>query len=478
MDKLSHLILHAVEEGKWNGIKAGRNGPVVSHLMFADDLLLFGEANEKQMHCVIDTLNQFCGMSGQEVSRDKTSILFSRNVERSMRSRLLHISSYKETNRFGNYLGVPLTGGAPKRSDFQYILDQVSSKLSAWKANTLSFAGRVTLAKSVIEAVPIYPMMSSKIPKSCLDDIQRMQRQFIWGDTDQKKKLHAIAWDKITVPKWMGGLGIRKLEIMNQACLSKLNWKLNSGSEEFWCTVMHGKYADQGSSSIKATDSSLRKALFKIEPMLHQFSVWTVGDGEDIDAWSQVWIEEGLRLDQQLNIPSHMVGLKVRELVDDNGGWNWSLLESWMPYEYQQKIAAIYPPSHENGRDIRAGVGGNSNGFAVASMYNNLCGYLHKDNSTMWCRLWKMKTPERVRAFMWMAMHNRLITNSLKSKMGLCHVMCSHCGDVEETTLHVLRDCPKAMNVWVQVIPVQSRGLFFMGETQHCNVSLSMELEE
>ncbi|MCH93152.1 putative ribonuclease H protein, partial [Trifolium medium] len=124
MDKLSHLILHAVEEGKWNGIKAGRNGPVVSHLMFADDLLLFGEANEKQMHCVIDTLNQFCGMSGQEVSRDKTSILFSRNVERSMRSRLLHISSYKETNRFGNYLGVPLTGGAPKRSDFQYILDQ------------------------------------------------------------------------------------------------------------------------------------------------------------------------------------------------------------------------------------------------------------------------------------------------------------------------------------------------------------------
>jgi hypothetical protein len=118
-----------------------------------------------------------------------------------MRNSLLQISGYKETTSFGRYLGVPLTGMAPKKNDFQYILDQVSNKLSAWKANHLSFAGRVTLAKSVIEAVPIYPMMSSSIPKSCLDDIQRIQRRFIWGDTDQKKKFHAIGWDTITVPK-------------------------------------------------------------------------------------------------------------------------------------------------------------------------------------------------------------------------------------------------------------------------------------
>jgi hypothetical protein len=185
MDKLSHLIVQAVDEGKWKGIKAGRNGPTVSHLMFADDLLLFGEANENQMRCVIETLQQFCDMSGQQVSHEKTSILFSRNVERGTRNNLLRISGFKETTEFGNYLGVPLTGRATKRSDFQYILDQVTAKLSTWKAKQLSFAGRVTLAKSVIEAVPIYPMMSTKIPKSCLEDIQKMQRQFIWGDTDQ-----------------------------------------------------------------------------------------------------------------------------------------------------------------------------------------------------------------------------------------------------------------------------------------------------
>jgi len=45
----------------------------------------------------------------------------------------------------------------------------------------LSFAGRITLAKSVIEAVPIYPMMKTSIPKSILEDIQKLQRKFIWG---------------------------------------------------------------------------------------------------------------------------------------------------------------------------------------------------------------------------------------------------------------------------------------------------------
>jgi hypothetical protein len=246
--------------------------------MFADDHLLFGEASEKQMKCVIDTLNQFCNISGQEVSIDKTSILFSKNVERSMRMKLLQISGFEETTYFGKYLGVPLIGRAPKRANFQYIIDQASTKLSITKANQLSFAGRVALAKSVIEAVPIYPMMSSKIPKSCLDEIQMMQRQFIWGDMEQKRRFHAVGWDKISVPKWLRGLGLRKLDVMNKACLLKLDWKLQCGSNDY--SVLRGKYDDV----VRNSDSSFWKELMKLRPMLENFTFWHVGNGSEIDA--------------------------------------------------------------------------------------------------------------------------------------------------------------------------------------------------
>lgn len=45
MDKLSHLITEAIEKGSWTSLRARRHGPSVSHLMFADDVLLVGEGN-------------------------------------------------------------------------------------------------------------------------------------------------------------------------------------------------------------------------------------------------------------------------------------------------------------------------------------------------------------------------------------------------------------------------------------------------
>jgi len=39
----------------------------------------------------------------------------------------------------------------------------------------------VTLAKLVIEAIPVYCMMITSIPQSVLLDVQHLQRNFIWG---------------------------------------------------------------------------------------------------------------------------------------------------------------------------------------------------------------------------------------------------------------------------------------------------------
>lgn len=44
LDKLSHMIMDIMEKREWDGMKVGNNGPKVSHLMFSDDLILFGKA--------------------------------------------------------------------------------------------------------------------------------------------------------------------------------------------------------------------------------------------------------------------------------------------------------------------------------------------------------------------------------------------------------------------------------------------------
>ena len=139
--------------------------------MFADDLLFFEKATEEEMIHVTETFQTSCDMLGQEVSNEKTSVLFSNNFPKNMKVKLTQISSFQKTNQLGKYLGVPLSGKYLKRIDYQYVVEQISSNHAIWKSKQLSFAGRVTLAKSVMKAIMIYLMMTNMMPKMCIDEI-------------------------------------------------------------------------------------------------------------------------------------------------------------------------------------------------------------------------------------------------------------------------------------------------------------------
>jgi hypothetical protein len=300
MDKLSHLIAEAVEDGQWKPMRAGRNGPLISHLMFADDLLLFSLATDENMMVVMNVLQKFCSMSGQQVNYDKSSIFFSRNVSVAKRASLTNQSGLKETTQLGKYLGIPALEKSPRVHDFQYLVENVKARLAGWKAKQLSLAGRITLAKSVIQAIPIYPMMSTPIPKSCLKEIEKVQRAFIWGDTEEKKKAHMISWETLTQPKWSGGVGLRKLQPMNDACLMKMGWSLMTGEHSLWGDVLIGKYGRSGWSqkqiSVSSSDSFLWKALARLWPELEFHRCWAVGNGSNVNVWTDKWIDDNTRL--------------------------------------------------------------------------------------------------------------------------------------------------------------------------------------
>lgn len=131
MDKLSHLIEYELNQQHWKPFCIGKNGVNISHLMFVDDLLLFGEITEKQWLCITQTLQIFCCMLGQEVSIEKSNIIFSNNVSRRVRPNLVHLSRYHKIISLGKYLGVPLKGESLRNQDFGYVLDQISKKLSS-----------------------------------------------------------------------------------------------------------------------------------------------------------------------------------------------------------------------------------------------------------------------------------------------------------------------------------------------------------
>ncbi|CAN1799142.1 Putative ribonuclease H protein At1g65750 [Linum perenne] len=67
----------------------------------------------------------------------------------------------------------------------------------------------------------------------------------------------------------------------------------------------------------------------------------------------------------------------------------------------------------------------------------------------IWRLIWRWKGPQRIRQFLWLVAHNRLLTNSERHRRHLAEIgSCQVCPGHEESVLHVLRDCPLASATW------------------------------
>ena len=66
-----------------------------------------------------------------------------------------------------------------------------------------------------------------------------------------------------------------------------------------------------------------------------------------------------------------------------------------------------------------------------------------------WKGIWKLPIPQRVRMFLWLCYHDRILSNSNRFIRHLTDdPRCYACGEVEENTSHIIRDCPAARLVW------------------------------
>lgn len=52
-----------------------------------------------------------------------------------------------------------------------------------------------------------------------------------------RRELDGVRWSVITKSKDVGGLGLRKLDVMSQVCILKIGWNLHAGNEDF-CVVL------------------------------------------------------------------------------------------------------------------------------------------------------------------------------------------------------------------------------------------------
>jgi hypothetical protein len=321
MEVLSQIIMKSIEDGQWKPVRLSRNGPPLSHLFFADDVLLFAKATKSQALLISNLLKKFATYSGLKVNAAKSRAFFSSSTKRGKISAIATSTGINRTRSLGKYLGFPMMHGRLQRKDFEFLEEKVSKRLESWQHNLLNKAGKMTLVKSVLNSIPNYYMQVAWLPQSTCDSIDKMARNFLWKGTSNTG-IHLVGWEKITKPKKLGGLGIRKAREANTSLLGKLVWSIHKNSDALWVQIIKHKYLKDELllSTIKKPGSITWNAIMKALLALKDGFQFRLGDGKS-SFWYTNWSGMGSLANQVLYVDIHDIEMRVRD-VFTNGNWN------------------------------------------------------------------------------------------------------------------------------------------------------------
>ncbi|KAL4599564.1 hypothetical protein ACB092_11G135600 [Castanea dentata] len=272
-------------------------------------------------------------------------------------------------------------------------------------------ASRAVLIQASSSSIPAYVMQSNLLPEKVLEGIDRVNRNFLWGSTENSKKMHWVGWKKVTRPKEDGGLGLQTTKGRNTALLAKLNWRFHTESNGPWAKVLKLKYCNQqrrnARNENKLPSSRTWKSLKNGEVIFKKGAKWTPGYESNLDFWNDIWSNFGpLRNVIQGPLTSSSSKLKVKD-VRDSGSWNWPIIQMDLPIEIIRELQATPIPITTKIEDRLAWKFSSQGEFDLKSAYLlTLEPTVEVPFKEKW--VWNLKTLPRIQAFVWRCMHQSI----------------------------------------------------------------------
>ncbi|XP_010463143.1 PREDICTED: uncharacterized protein LOC104743796 [Camelina sativa] len=435
---LSSLISTSVKANHIHGFRASRNGPAISHMLFADDSLLFCKADEEECNKLLDLLKIYASASGQHVNFQKSAILFGKNIHPNTQQNIKNLTGIIKVGGFGKYLGLPEAIGRDKSNVFTYISQRLQNKLNSWYSKFLSPGGKEVLIKVVATAIPTYTMSCFLLPKKITAHLSGQIRKFWWSGVKDKYKIPWVAWSKLTRLKQYGGLGFKDLHQFNVALLAKQAWRMLKEPQSLLSRVLQAKYFSKSKlmeANLGHRPSHAWRSIHQGIQLIKKGLKWRIGDGNTVRIWSDQWIDNPPRPARRSHQHhQNLNSLKVVDLMKPNTSqWSSERLHELIHPEdikYIQRIRS----SISKVPDTPTWIFTNNGHYSVGSLH----------------------TPPKIKHFWWRALHNALpVAETLSQRCIKVLRDCNLCGEALESITHLLFQCRVAKEIWeLSPIPI------------------------
>lgn len=453
----SSLLARAEEKQLIRGLRFSKE-VTISHLLFADDNLIFTWASVAECKHLKEIFDCYTNTSGQLFNFEKSSMFLSGKVTEAQVNVIRGIFKLKVVSKFERYLGLPAMIGKKRTSFFNEVKLKVLSKISGWHHKMFSSGGREILIKAAAQAVPAYAMSIFKIPKGLCDDIQRAIARFWWGSKEDKRGIHWARWDKLSHAKSRGGMGVRDFSCFNQALVAKQGWRVIQSPNSLVSKVLQARYFKNSnflSASLGSNPSFIWRSILWGREVIKRGIRWRVGNGKKISVYEDNWLPRPDAF-KPISPPALPKDSVVADLLNDMNQWDEDKLNHYFMHEDTAVILKIPLPNGQAGNEIlwhfdKRGEFSVKSGYQLAlKLKFPEASSNSTSSSNQWKILWALDLPEKIKIFMWRALKDLLPSaENLWKRKVLQEPICQRCRREVETISHALLTCKAAKKVWL-----------------------------
>ena len=200
---------------------------------FADDTALYVQASHGNLFHVQKAVDDFSDASGALINWDKSSGFWVASGDPPVNVPSLGFTWIPQGQSI-RYLGCRVGVGLKSEDMIAPLLLRLRNKLVYWNKEKLSLAGRVVVANAVLLSSIWYIASTWLFSRSIMLKVQRLVRNFIWGNNRSVNPVAKVAWSILIQPKQKGGLGLIDPFMQSKALLTKHVVRSLLPGQELW----------------------------------------------------------------------------------------------------------------------------------------------------------------------------------------------------------------------------------------------------